>query len=386
MSKYAVIFKALQHEILEGKFAQGKRLPSEAELCLRYKISRPTAARALRELQQLGVITRRAGSGSYLTLPTLAEPARARTLGLLVPGLGNTEILDPICNEITRFAQSLGRSVLWGDAVNLVRSGEDALRLCEQYIERAVEGIFFAPLESIPDRERWNHRIADEFVRNGVPLVLLDRDLGEFSSRSDFDLIGIDNVAAAVALTEHLLTQGRRRICFLAPPHSPSTTDLRLLGCREALRRHGERAKYRLSHFGDPMDVRFLRHMLESVKPDAIICSNDQTAALLIRTLLQLGKTLPRDIAVAGFDDVQYATLLTPPLTTIRQPCRELGRSAVKALLERISDPAMSPRQILHSHELVIRQSTTSLSMETHLGCDSFEVVALQKRLRTLHS
>jgi len=358
MAKYTNVFKSLQHEILEGKFAGGRRLPSEAELCRRYGVSRPTAARALRELQQIGLITRRAGSGSYLVAPMSAPMSTGHTLGLLVPGLGNTEILGPICNEIIRFAQSLGNSVLWGDAAQPIRSGEDALKLCRQLTERPVSGVFFAPIESVVDRQTWNRRIAEEFQRHLIPLTLLDRDLGEFSSRSQFDLIGIDNVAAAIELTQHLLSCGRQRICFFARPHFPSTTDLRQLGCREALRREGVRGKYAFAHFGDPTNAKLVLEILEKAKPDAIICSNDQTAALLMRTLIQLGRNVPGDMAIASFDDVHYSTLLAPPLTTIRQPCREIGRSAVRMLLERIADPTLPPRQILHSHELVRRQST----------------------------
>jgi LacI family transcriptional regulator len=356
--KYVTVFEALQREILEGKFSDGRRLPSEAELCLRYKVSRPTAARALRDLQQMGVITRRAGSGSYPVLLHAPAPAKLHVLGLFVPGLGNTEILGPICNEVTRYTHSLGNNVLWGDAASPVRSGEDALRLCTQFIEKHVDGVLFAPIESVPDRELWNRHIANEFVKNGIPVVLLDRDIGEFPSRSEFDMIGIDNVVAAIGITKHLISQGRRRVCFVARPNYPSTTDLRQLGCREALRSQGIPVNYRFAHFGDPADAKFVANVLHLAQPDAILCSNDQTAALLMRTLIQLKRQVPEMIAVAGFDDVQYATLLSPSLTTVRQPCRELGRSAVKALLERIENPGLPPRQILHSHELVIRQST----------------------------
>ena len=356
--KYAIVFSALQREILEGKYSNGKRLPSEAEMCIHYRVSRATASRALRDLQQMGIITRRAGSGSYVVLPRTAEPSNSLTIGLFVPGLGNTEILDPVCNEITRSAQSLGCSVLWGDAATPIRSGQDALKLCTQFIDKNVDGVLLAPIESVPDRELWNRRIADEFAQHSIPLVLLDRDLGEFPSRSQFDLVGIDNVAAAMALTEHLISQNRRRICFLARPHFPSTTDLRLLGCREAIRRHRIQQNHKLAHFGDPADTQFVQNLLRTVEPDAMVCSNDQTAALLIRTLIRLKRRVPETIAVAGFDDVQYAMMLSPSLTTVRQPCRELGRSAVKALLERIENPDLPPRQILHSHELVIREST----------------------------
>ena len=109
--KYIKVFETLQRDILNGKFSHGRRLPSEAELCLRFKVSRPTAARALRELQQMGVIIRRAGSGSYLAFQAVKPTPTSHTLGLFVPGLGNTEILDPICNEITRYAQTLGCAV-----------------------------------------------------------------------------------------------------------------------------------------------------------------------------------------------------------------------------------------------------------------------------------
>lgn len=357
MAKYTKVFEALERAILEGKFASGKRLPSESELCQRFKVSRPTAARALRELQQMGVITRRAGSGSFLTPPNAVTPAASRSLGLFVPGLGNTEILSPICNEITRFAQSQGCSVLWGDAGTPIVSSDAALRLCKQYIERPVDGVFFAPIESIPDRELWNRRLADAFIQRGIPIVLLDRDLGEFPSQSEFDLIGIDNVTAAIALTRHLLDLGRKRICFFARPHFPSTTDLRLLGCREAIRSFGLRAKYQLAHFGDPGDPQFVSQMMKVSSPDAIICSNDQTAAILMRSLTRLNCPVPEMVAVVGFDDVQYATLLTPALTTIRQPCIEIARTAVRTLLDRINDPGLPPRHIQHCAQLIVRQS-----------------------------
>lgn len=367
MAKYTKVFEALERAILEGKFASGKRLPSESELCQRFKVSRPTAARALRELQQMGVITRRAGSGSFLTPPNATAPGASRSLGLFVPGLGNTEILSPICNEITRFAQSLNCTVLWGDAGTPIISSDDALRLCQQYIERPVDGVFFAPIESIPDREIWNRRLADAFSQRGIPIVLLDRDLGEFPSQSEYDLIGIDNVTAAIALTRHLLNLGRQRICFVARPHFPSTTDLRLLGCREAIRSFGVRRKYQLTHFGDPGDPQFVSRLIGASSPDAIVCSNDQTAAILMRTLTQLNFSVPQQIAVVGFDDVEYATLLSPALTTIRQPCSEIARTAVRTLLDRISNPGLPPRHIQHCAELVIRQSCgAQLSQEGH--------------------
>jgi len=358
MTKHQQLFETLQHQILQGKFAHNRRLPSESELALRYHVSRPTAARALRELQALGVITRRVGSGSYLTAPTQSSAApRNKTFGLLVPGLGKTEILDPICNEITRFAQSLECTVLWGDAAQPITTGADALTLCEQYIQRGVDGVFFAPMETVPDREIWNRRVADALSRAKIPMVLLDRDLNEFPARSNFDLIGIDNFRAAMTITQHLLDAGARRLCFLAQPEYPSTTDLRLAGCREAVQRTGDAASIS-SAFINPEDRAAIQTLLHKNAPDAFLCANDQTAALLLRTLNALGISVPAKIRIAGFDDVHYATLLAVPLTTIRQPCREIGRAAMLALLERCSDQEIPAREILLPFELVVRQSS----------------------------
>jgi len=359
MSKYASVFELLQREILEGKYSHGRRLPSEAELARRHKVSRPTAARALRELQQLGVIVRRVGSGSFLRQESKQDPSVAgKRFGLLVPGLGNTEILDPICNEITRYAQSLRCEVLWGDANEPVENAADADTLCRHYIDSGVDGVFFAPIERINHREDCNRAIAERFHAAKIPVVLLDRDFVEFPTRSDLDLVGIDNLAAAIELVAHLLQTGSRRICFLSRPHYPSTTELRRLGCEEALRRAGIKMDYILAHYGNPEDSEFVSSMLSSARSDAIVCANDQGAAVLMQTLAGANVRVPRDVRIAGFDDVRYASLLSVPLTTMHQPCRELGRTAVATLLARIADPSLPPRQILLKAELITRAST----------------------------
>jgi DNA-binding LacI/PurR family transcriptional regulator len=93
--------------------------------------------------------------------------------------------------------------------------------------------------------------------------------------------------------------------------------------------------------------------------PDAIICANDITAISLLKSLASLKIRVPRDCLVAGVDDVRLAALSNPPLTTVGQPCREIGRAAVLALIERIRNPSIPPRQIFLDAQLVMRKSTT---------------------------
>lgn len=357
LAKYQRILNALQHQILEGRFANNHRLPSETELGIRYKVSRPTAARALAELENQGIIIRRAGSGSYLRPASQPEEVvRGKRFGLLVPGLGKTEILDPICTEITRFAQSRDCTVLWGDAAQPIGVGQDAVALCQHYIESKVDGVFFAPMELVPERAFWNVQVANALSAAGIPFVLLDRDLLEFPQRSTHDMVGIDNFRAGAIMAEHLVEKGARRICFLAKPNYPSTTDLRASGCREAVRR--SRGVSFCTACKDPADSASIQALLRQHEPDAIVCANDQTAALLLSSLVALRVKIPATLRIAGFDDVQYATLLSVPLTTIRQPCRDIARAATLALLDRTVHPTSPPRQILLPFELIVRRST----------------------------
>lgn len=353
--KHQKISESLRAQIEAGKYSEGKRLPSEAELARRFKVSRPTAARALLQLRQSNLIERRVGSGTYLRSVKKEVVQKAGVLGLLVSGLGNTEILDPICNELTRFGQSNGFEVLWGDASNPVASAEDAEQLCKQYIDRKVSGVFFAPLEAISDREKLNLRLATTLEAAGISVVLLDRDLCEFPGRSKYDLVGIDNFHAGMLLAGHLLSLGHRRFVFLARHNFPSTTDLRLAGCREAISRAG--ASQPEVRIGEPDDVDFVQGILQPELPDVVICSNDRNAALLIQTLGGLGIQVAKDLNVVGFDDVRYATLLAVPLTTVRQPCREIGQAAIRTMKERLLEPTLPPRQILLPVELVVRRS-----------------------------
>ncbi|HVJ83456.1 MAG TPA: substrate-binding domain-containing protein, partial [Planctomycetia bacterium] len=91
--------------------------------------------------------------------------------------------------------------------------------------------------------------------------------------------------------------------------------------------------------------------------PDAVLCANDQVAAQLLRSLAAAGLRVPGDVRIVGFDDVRFATLLAPALTTVRQPCRELAAVALKTMLERFADPTIPPRGISLAPTLAVRDS-----------------------------
>ena len=107
-----------------------------------------------------------------------------------------------------------------------------------------------------------------------------------------------------------------------------------------------------------PDDAEAVRKFLAQAKPDAFVCGNDKTAARLRQTLARIGRRVPEKIMLAGFDDAQIASAMTPQLTTIRQPAGGIAEAAFAALTERMRRPGLPPREILLPAPLVAREST----------------------------
>lgn len=355
-TKHRRVFEHILADIESGRLKDGDRLPSEAELVKRFGASRPTVARALHDLQNMGLLERKVGSGTYVNITP--KPVESWRFGLLIPGLGNTEIFEPICGQIARLAQKQHHTLLWGDFGEKQGDPDPELieQVCGSYIRQMVAGVFFAPLELTEDKDLVNRSVITTMKSANIPIVLLDRDIVPFPQRSDLDLVGIDNRQAGFLITHHLIKLGCKRIDFLSRPGSAPTVMLRIAGYREALLNSGIQPNPRWIHSGDPADREFVRQITGDGAA-AVICANDLTAANLMRTLDSLGFPVPKKIRVAGFDDVRYAELLRPPLTTIHQPCMDIGTIAMQVMLERIRNPAMPSRDILVQPTLIVRQS-----------------------------
>jgi GntR family transcriptional regulator, arabinose operon transcriptional repressor len=353
------IYLELLAAISHGKYKEGQRLPSEAQLVRQFKASRPTVTRALLELQHEGLVERRAGSGTFVR-QTRTSPGRL--FGLIVHKLGETEIFDPICRELVKSAQAGGHSVLWS-ASDAARSTESEVEaICAQYEQRKVSGIFLAPAEVDAHAAQINQHLLATLEQAKIAVVLLDRDFHEYPERSPYDLVGIDNRRAGYLAADHLLELGCKRVAFLHRPNSAETVRSRIAGYLDALQRRGAEVDPSLICECDPSDEATVRRLVHGSKTEAIICANDLTAATLMNTLDNLGVHIPEEVRIVGIDDVRYASLLRVPLTTVHQPCRAIGRNAVLAMIERLAHPEMPPRDIrLHCHLVVRKSSGTEL-------------------------
>jgi GntR family transcriptional regulator, arabinose operon transcriptional repressor len=354
-SKHRRVFDHLLASIQSGELKPGDRLPSEAELGKLFDASRITVAKAVHDLQRMGLVTRRPGAGTHV----LAEDRPGgRTFGLLIPELGLTEIFEPICNGMMRTHFARPDALLWGNSsLSVHDSAKAAEQMVQSFISQKVAGVFFAPLELTSDKDAANRRIARALDRAQIPFVLLDRCYMPYPERSAHDLVGVDNRRAGYLAAAHLLERGARRLVFLAEEFAANTVDARITGFYEALRVHGIKPDWEPVWRGSPQDETFVRRMLDATQPEGSICANDLTAARLMQMLLSLGIRVPEDIRIVGMDDVRYATLLPVPLTTIHQDCAGIGAVAMATMLERLEHPELPIRDVLVPVRLVVRRS-----------------------------
>ena len=363
-AKHRTISRQLATEIIAGKYRQTGRLPSESQFVKRFGVSRPTVGRALKELQEQGLIERRQGSGTYVR--TEQERASGNNsampqLGMIVPNLRHTEIFESICGELASLARVNSYGLWWGASASPVSemklSATEAEELCSRFVEHGVAGVFFVPFEQQADREAANQRIIERLRQSGIPVVLIDRDVGAFPNRSPYDLVGVDNFAGGYQLAEHLIKLGAKRLGYVMRPLTASTVDARIAGARCAMLAYGIESPQPFVYSGDPTDHKFVRNFAQAHQLDAVLCTSDHIAAQLMQSLTRLGIRVPQDLRVVGFDDVRYASLLTIPLTTMEQPCRDIAITAFNALMERIKNPTLPPRTLMLTPRSVVRET-----------------------------
>lgn len=355
--KHRQVHDALRQQILSGRWPVGARLPSEAALVEQFGASRITVGRAVRDLQRAGLVERRVGSGTYVRATEAGRPTV--TLGLLVPDAEDTAIFGPMLDALMTAPQD--RPVVFarcGDAPAEAARADAAWTAATHLLQRQVTGVFFAPLEGLPPDDVTNQRIVQAFDAARVPVILLDRAVYPYPQRGPYDLVGIDNRRAGYTAAAHLLAAGARRVAFLSHPRPASSVVGRRAGWREALLGADPAWDPGLDVTLDRVDEDSIRRVLDTMGPDAIVCANDRLAALVMRTLHTLGVRVPDDIRLVGFDDADFAALLPVPLTTLRQPTRDIGQAAAAAMAERLAHPRLPARDIFLQTTLVVRASS----------------------------
>jgi LacI family transcriptional regulator len=215
---------------------------------------------------------------------------------------------------------------------------------------KQVDGVLVDGLLVPPDR------IA-HFVREGLPIVCLDRDVDSTA----VPLVQVDNRLGARMATEHLLSLGHRRVAHIAGASDLGISDERIVGYRNAHDGAGlepDPALLAVGSFSGAGGYEAVRTLLGRTEFTAVFAANDLSAIGAINALVESGRRVPEDVSVVGFDDIGLAQLTTPPLTTIAQPALEIAERALHLLLELAAGREVPQVRHLLEPKLVVRRST----------------------------
>jgi DNA-binding LacI/PurR family transcriptional regulator len=298
-----------------------------------------TRLKVLAAIAKLGWV--RNGPASQL------RAGRGRTIALVV-----LDVANPFFTDVARGAELVAEA--GGAMVVVCNSGEDAARErrhLDLLEEQRVLGVLITPVDTID-----NARL-DTFVARGTPVVLVDRGSGH----PDRCSVAVDDLDGGRQVGAHLRSLGHRRIAFAGGPFTVQQVADRHTGLVSALGDDialtvvttagltiaaGRDAAARIAEL--PADER----------PTAVFCANDLLAIGVLQECTRRRLRVPADIAIVGYDDIEFAAAAAVPLSSVRQPREELGRTAAALLLDEVQDPLHRHRHVVFDPELVIRDST----------------------------
>lgn len=268
-----------------------------------------------------------------------------RTLGIMIPNSGNPYFAELIRNIEDRCFDADYNVVL-------CNSDDDPYKqsvYLRVLMEKRVDGLIVVSSGDSPD-------LPELLSRCGVPLVLVDRQWDSI----DGDIVTTDHRAGAYMATRHLIGLGHRRIACITGPEHLAPSRLRTEGWRQALGEAGLPADTLISaDFTSQGGHEATRTLLaRPSRPEAIFACNDLMAIGALCAAHEHGLPVPDALSVVGFDDIELAAFMSPPLTTVAQPKRRIGELATDLLLERLNHARTEPRKIALQPELRLRGST----------------------------
>jgi len=356
--KQLSILESLEEGIITGVYKNGTLLPSEGTLAKQYAVSRPTIAKVYNQLQHKGYIKKTRGYGSQV----IHNNARLTyTIGLLLPGSGESEIFTTINDQILKLSRKSHLSCLWEGATvsNAEVRRAQIEHYCEHYISQKVDAILFSLLERLPDADEVNLRIFNKITSANIPLVLIDRGLKTQPEAGGYDIIWLDNFLAGGAMAQHLISKGCTTIHFFYRTNSANSVDLRLSGIRDkALRNHLKFTEENI-YCGDPADLNFIKTIKIVPGKTGIICANDSTAAVLLSSLEKINVKITSDCLICGYDNMKYSQYLKYPLTSYLQPCEEMANISIELAIRRIKNNQHIPMIVNVNGKIIERESTS---------------------------
>lgn len=273
---------------------------------------------------------------------------QTNTLGLILPDSANPYFAE-IGHAIEATSSTLGYNVILCNTHGAEDKEEHYINVLRN---KQVDGIIFVAAGDQAGS-------ISESLGNSIPVLLVDRELVGVNT----DVIIVDNHQGGLLATRHLLELGHRRIACISGPSTVRPSAERINGYTQALEEAGlgfEPQLFQIGNFHPNSGYQAALELLQIPDPPtAVFACNDLMAIGVIRAASELGRRVPDDLALVGFDDIELAAYTIPPLTTISQPIDLMGEIAAKKLIERIEEDGLQePTRQLLPVELVVRGSS----------------------------
>ncbi len=366
LPKYEQLSRLLEARIQRGGWSNGK-IPTVREIAEEHHVSVLTASRALQVLQGKGLIQTVERTGIFLTPHT---PALERW-GLLLrvsPGTWQPASAAVVQKGFDALA-ACGEATFVPLVVDVDgdRTPDELGSQLRAVAEEGVGGVFFLPSRLSAELARQDERFLQVCRQEGMPVVLLDRNLRGSDRPLEYDLVCSDHFEGGRLGTRHLLEQGRRRLaCVVASPTS-SHLDREagyLSALAEVERQSGQEYPRLLWHLPPQLPARsaygWLAERLLEARADGVLCYQDYTAVGLILELFRRGVAVPRDLAVVGCDDLPIGNTFSIGVTTYAFSSTEIARQALRLMRERVRHPDLPPVKVLVPGRLIVRDSTVA--------------------------
>lgn len=279
------------------------------------------------------------------TLARSLATASSRTLAVVMSAITN-----PYFGQVLQGIEAA--AVQQGYTLVVAESRDDPdheLAVVRAMRERRVDGVILAPSADAS-------RTLEYAAGQGLPLVLADRLVD-----TRYDQVGPENIEPTARLVDHLASLGHRRIALVCGQSGLSTTNERIVGYREGLRRNGIRFQRKYLAEGRSQTAPALHATAEllssTTPPTALITANNGMTIGAMQALREHGLRVPDDTALVAFDDFPWADLFSPRLTAIAQPCAEIGAESARLLFRRIAEPDAEPTTSRLASSFVHRDS-----------------------------
>ncbi len=271
---------------------------------------------------------------------------KTNTIGLIIPDISN-----PFFPEVTKGvedrARELDYSIIFCNTDNHQEREQEAVNLM---INKHVDGIILSLSMNNKDELK---KLEDK----GYSVVQIDRKIAQ----AEFSAVVLNNKLGAYKATNHLIELGHSKIAHIAGDLKVQTSQERLDGYKESLIKAGLSIDQKwivVGDFSKDSGYRQMKKLLEVEEvPTAVFVANDLMAIGAYEACLEVGLSIPNDISIVGYDDIQIASLINPALTTITQPKYKLGEAAAEMLISQIEEDTRLEDIVLNP-KLIIREST----------------------------